>query len=125
MIILHVSYTLKDPRQRNFFCAALAEEGVLSAGPVTALLDRNPDPEALLRTVLSGFDVELLESSREYRLFFPADREEEAFLLEIWDDPVSMATHKATKQFYRLQELKTGYVLATAVKKYELPGIAH
>ena len=78
MIILHVSYTLKDPRQRSFFCAA-----------------------------------------------FPADREEEAFLLEICDDPVSMAAHKATKKFYRLQELKTGYVLATAVKKYELPGIAH
>ena len=100
MIILHVSYTLKDPRQRNFFCAALAEEGVLSA-------------------------TRGEEGCREYRLFFPADREEEAFLLEIWDDPVSMAAHKATKQFYRLQELKTGYVLATAVKKYKLPGIAH
>lgn len=54
---------------------AQVEQGVLSAGPVTALLDRNPDPEALLRTVLSGFDVELLESSPiSYKCYCSRDR---------------------------------------------------
>ena len=41
---------------------ARVEGGVLAAGPVTALLERNPSPEALLRAVLSDFEVELLET---------------------------------------------------------------
>ena len=60
---------------------AQVEQGVLSAGPVTALLDRNPDPEALLRTVLSGFDVELLESSPiSYKCYCSRDRVERALI---------------------------------------------
>ena len=60
---------------------AQVEPGVLSAGPVTALLDRNPDPEALLRTVLSGFDVELLESSPiSYKCYCSRDRVERALI---------------------------------------------
>ena len=38
---------------------AKVEGGVMAAGAVTSLLDKNSDPEALLRTVLSDFEVEI------------------------------------------------------------------
>ena len=57
------------------------EGGVLAAGPVTALLDQNPDPEALLRTVLSDFHVEILERSPiEYKCYCSRDRVERALI---------------------------------------------
>ena len=39
------------------------EGGVLAAGAVTGLLDGNDDPEAMLRRILSDFDVEILKKS--------------------------------------------------------------
>ncbi|MBD5162095.1 MAG: Hsp33 family molecular chaperone HslO [Oscillibacter sp.] len=60
---------------------ARVEGGVLAAGAVTALLDRDPDPEAMLRTVLSGFEVELLETSPiEYKCYCSRDRVERALI---------------------------------------------
>ncbi len=57
------------------------EGGVLAAGPVTALLEKNSDPEALLRTVLSDFDVEILETSGvEYRCYCSRERVERALI---------------------------------------------
>ena len=57
------------------------EGGVLAAGPVTKLLDQNSDPEALLRTVLSDFNVEILETSPiEYRCYCSRDRVERALI---------------------------------------------
>ena len=57
------------------------EGGVLAAGPVTKLLDQDSDPEALLRTVLSDFDVEILETSPiEYRCYCSRDRVERALI---------------------------------------------
>lgn len=53
----------------------------MAAGAVTALLDRDPDPEALLRTVLSDFEVEILETSPiEYRCYCSRDRVERALI---------------------------------------------
>ncbi len=44
------------------------EGGVLAAGHVTKLLEADSDPEAMLRAVLSDFDVEILEKTAvEYR----------------------------------------------------------
>jgi len=44
------------------------EGGVLAAGPVTRLLSGNDDPEVMLRTVLSDFEMTVLEKSPvEYR----------------------------------------------------------
>ena len=44
------------------------EGGVLAAGSVTNLLDGNDDPEAMLRKLLSDFEVEILEKTPiEYR----------------------------------------------------------
>lgn len=57
------------------------EQGVLAAGPVTALLDASPNPEELLRTVLGGFDVEILEtSSVGYKCYCSRDRVERALI---------------------------------------------
>ena len=57
------------------------EGGVLAAGPVTKLLDADSDPAALLRTVLSDFDVEILETSPiEYRCYCSRDRVERALI---------------------------------------------
>ena len=56
---------------------AKVEGGVMAAGAVTALLDRDPDPEALLRTVLSDFEVEILETAPiEYKCYCSRDRVE-------------------------------------------------
>ena len=60
---------------------AKVEGGVLAAGPVTALLDQNADPEALLRTVLSDFEVEILEPSPiGYQCYCSRDRVERALI---------------------------------------------
>lgn len=57
------------------------EGGVLAAGAVTGLLDRDGDPEHLLRTVLSDFEVEILETSPiEYRCYCSRDRVERALI---------------------------------------------
>ena len=54
---------------------ARVEGGVMAAGPVTGLLDRESSPEALLRTVLSDFEVEILETAPvEYRCYCSRDR---------------------------------------------------
>ena len=51
------------------------EGGVMAAGAVTALLDQNDDPEALLRTVLSDFELEILETCPvEYRCYCSRER---------------------------------------------------
>ena len=51
------------------------ERGVLAAGQVTGLLDKNPDPETMLKTVLSDFDLEILETSPiEYRCYCSRER---------------------------------------------------
>lgn len=60
---------------------AKVEGGVLAAGAVTALLDRDSDPEAMLRTVLSDFEVEILETSPiEYKCYCSRDRVERALI---------------------------------------------
>lgn len=38
------------------------EGGIMAAGPVSALLEQDPDPEHLLRAVMSDFDLKILET---------------------------------------------------------------
>ncbi len=57
------------------------EQGVLAAGQVTGLLDKNPDPETMLKTVLSDFDLEILETSPiEYRCYCSRERVTKALI---------------------------------------------
>ena len=57
------------------------EGGVLAAGAVTKMLDANPDPEVMLRTLLSDFEVEILEKTPiEYRCDCSRDRMERALI---------------------------------------------
>ncbi len=60
---------------------AKVEGGVLAAGAVTALLDGNDDPEALLRRVLSDFKIEILETSLiSYKCYCSRERVERALI---------------------------------------------
>ena len=57
------------------------ETGVYAAGAVTKLLTANDDPEAMLRTVLSEFELEVLETAPvAYRCTCSRDRVERALL---------------------------------------------
>ena len=57
------------------------EGGIMAAGSVSALLDKDPDPENLLRTVMSDFDLRILESSEvEYKCYCSRERVERALI---------------------------------------------
>ena len=57
------------------------EGGIMAAGSVSAILDKDPDPEHLLRTVMSDFDIRILESSEvEYRCYCSRERVERALI---------------------------------------------
>jgi molecular chaperone Hsp33 len=57
------------------------EGGIMAAGQVSALLEKDPDPEQLLRTVLSDFQVKILEKEPvEYRCYCSRERMERALL---------------------------------------------
>ena len=57
------------------------EGGIMAAGSVSALLDKDPDPENLLRTVLSDFDMQILETTPvEYRCYCSRERVERALI---------------------------------------------
>ena len=57
------------------------EGGIMAAGSVSAILDKNPDPENLLRTVMSDFDIRILESSEvAYKCYCSRERVERALI---------------------------------------------
>lgn len=57
------------------------EASLMAAGPVTSLLAANPDPEALLRRALDGFELDILERSPiEYRCDCSRERMERALI---------------------------------------------
>lgn len=57
------------------------EAGVYAAGAMTKMLQSNDDPEAVLRTVLSDFELEVLETTPvEYRCTCSRERVERALL---------------------------------------------
>ena len=60
---------------------AKVEGGVMAVGSVSAMLERDPDPEHMLRTVLSDFEVKILESDPvEYRCACSRERVERALI---------------------------------------------
>ena len=57
------------------------EGGIMAAGSVSAILDKDPDPENLLRTVMSDFDIRILESSEvSYQCYCSRERVERALI---------------------------------------------
>ena len=59
----------------------MVEGGIMAAGPVTKLLQEDPDPESLLRRVMSDFDLEILETTPiEYRCYCIRERMEKALI---------------------------------------------
>ena len=71
------------------------EQGIMAAGPVTALLKEDEDPERHLRRVMSGFELEVLEKTPvEYRCYCGRERMAAALvslgrkqLAELAEDP--------------------------------------
>ena len=57
------------------------EGGIMAAGNVSAILDKDDDPEQLLRQVMSDFDLKILETSPvEYRCYCSRARVERALI---------------------------------------------
>lgn len=57
------------------------EGSLMAAGPVTGLLSKDADPEVMLRTALSDFDLEILEKSPiTYRCYCSRERMERALI---------------------------------------------
>ena len=57
------------------------EKGIMEAGPVTKLLLDNDDPESLLRRVMSGFELDILETAPvEYRCYCSRERVSRALI---------------------------------------------
>ena len=57
------------------------EGGIMAAGNVSTILDRDDDPEHLLRQVMSDFDLKILETSPvEYRCYCSRARVERALI---------------------------------------------
>ena len=71
------------------------EGGIMAAGNVSAILDKDDDPEHLLREVMSDFDLKILETSPvEYRCYCSRERMAAALvslgrkqLTELAEDP--------------------------------------
>lgn len=60
---------------------AKVEGGIMAAGAVSAILEKNDDPEAMLRTVMSNFDLKILETCPvEYRCYCSRERVERALI---------------------------------------------
>ena len=60
---------------------AKVEGGIMAAGAVSAILEKNDDPEAMLRTVMSDFDLKILETCPvEYRCYCSRARVERALI---------------------------------------------
>ena len=57
------------------------EGGIMAAGPVAALLEQDPDPEHLLRAVMSDFDLKILETQPvSYKCYCSRERVERALI---------------------------------------------
>ena len=60
---------------------AKVEGGVMAAGPVSAILEQNDAPEALLRPVMSDFDLKILETCPvSYKCYCSRQRVERALI---------------------------------------------
>lgn len=60
---------------------AKVEGGIMAAGAVSAILEKNDDPEAMLRTVMSDFDLKILETCPvEYRCYCSRERVERSLI---------------------------------------------
>ena len=57
------------------------EGGIMAAGPVSALLEQDPDPAHLLRAVMSDFDLKILETQPvSYKCYCSRERVERALI---------------------------------------------
>lgn len=53
-----------------------------------------------------------------YSYFYPADGSSQVLLLEKWEDEESLTAHAQTENFARIGRIKNQYVLNTEIHKY-------
>jgi quinol monooxygenase YgiN len=95
MIIMHVTYTLQGGVKQTDFYQALEQGAVIA------------------RTSAEDGCI-------EYRFFYPAEGDDQVFLLEMWEDAEKMAAHKTTEQYRLLQHVKARCVADSAFQQYTL-----
>lgn len=93
MIVLNLTYTMK--------------EGKTAADFVRQMEENNFAP-------LSRADA----GNHCFRFFFPADGENQVFLLEKWENDELLAAHKETEHFSKIMELESDYVANLDVQVY-------
>lgn len=93
MIILNVTYTMKEGKKAADFLHELETSGL-------APYCRKESGNIC------------------YRYFYPADGENLLFLLEKWADEEALAAHGKTENFAKIGELKTTFVESTEIRKF-------
>ena len=94
MIVLNVTYTMKENVSPADFVNALEENG------------------------LSPY-CRREKGNICYSYFYPADGGSQVLLLEKWEDEESLTAHAQTENFARIGQIKNQYVEATDIKKYQ------
>lgn len=76
--------------------------------------------EFLERIMAEGIDAASRseEGNLKYDYYLPFDGSDELLLVEKWRDGEALKAHAAAPHFRRLGELKSGYVLETAIERY-------
>ena len=93
MIVLNVTYTMKEGVEATDFVAALEGRGL-------APYCRKE------------------KGNQSYRYFFPADGKEQVFLLEKWEDEDCLNAHMKTENFAKIGQTKGDFVETTDLQKY-------
>ena len=103
------------------------EGGIYAAPSVTNILREDPDPAHLLKTVLSDFDMEILETSPiEYRCYCSRERTERALLslgsAELQDILDTQGKAELTCQFCDRVHTFSGEELGALIKELKARG---
>lgn len=94
MIQLHVTYTMKPGVAPRDFFDALNAAGI---------------PEKCQHE----------DGNISYNYFFPVDKDNQLFLLEIWKDKDSLKAHQQTPHFKEMPAIKDQYVETTDCIRYD------
>lgn len=91
---LNVTYTLKEGTREQFYLE-LIKKGIITKSREEA-------------------------GNMKYQYFFPAEEENQIFLMETWENAISQEEHIKTPHYQELQFLKAEYVTNVEIEKYEM-----
>lgn len=97
MTVFYVTYTLPAGTDRKEFMAALAATGAIEASRAE-------------------------EGCIRYDFFYPADAEDQVFLLEKWESREHQQAHLQTEHYARFKEAKESFGAVTVIDTDEVVG---